>query len=300
MGDLQAIEDQLASMNEISNLGERFDPGDFTTLEPFLDALSAGDFIGAAAELEALSAQPDRPGSTDLAQEIAQIADAAGEVNPSLASALEDASEAILDGDQSTANSNLENAADQLRSAGQQANTMEKSAVLSAEILSAMDNLRAAAFAAGSPAGGGQPSNELVAGGGNPENPNAGQGSDSTAGDGTGAQTGEQIGNTGLLPRDTQGWPGDGGLGEYERIYAPTNLGGENGPALSLPGSGRTDELMQGEAPGTLPEPELSLVPYVDVFAQYEAVYRQAIESGQVPAHLRDMVQKYFLSLAQD
>jgi hypothetical protein len=298
--ELRAIENQLAATNDLSNIGEKVDPGNFTTLESFLEALSAGDFGEAAAQLEALSPKPEDPGSIDLANELAEVAGAAGEVNPSLASALENAAQSVFDGDQQAATSHLNNAAEQLRSAGQQANASEKTDALTADILAGMDKLQAAGLAANSPTGAGQPPAGAVEGSGNPDSAELSEGSGSAAGDGADGNTSEQIGNAGLLPNNTQGQPGDGGLGEYERIYAPTNLGGENGPELSLPESGLPGELIQGDAPGAVPEPELSLVPYVDVFAQYETVYRKAIETGQVPAHLRDMVQQYFLSLAPD
>ena len=40
-----------------------------------------------------------------------------------------------------------------------------------------------------------------------------------------------------------------------------------------------------------------SQVPYTQVFAEYANAYRQAIDSGQVPPQLRDLIRQYFSSL---
>ena len=51
----------------------------------------------------------------------------------------------------------------------------------------------------------------------------------------------------GNSPIQQNNGPGDGGEASYEQIYAPSRLGGEDGPQVDLPNSGEGGEVI-GEA----------------------------------------------------
>jgi hypothetical protein len=52
-----------------------------------------------------------------------------------------------------------------------------------------------------------------------------------------------------------------------------------------------------GEGPTTPGDPGKSLVPYSEVYSQYEQVNNQAIENGEVPAQFTQIIKNYFDSL---
>ena len=85
----------------------------------------------------------------------------------------------------------------------------------------------------------------------------------------------------------------------WSRRQAPRSIEqvhrGENGDNLGLPSSG-TDGDVVGTSPTTATD-GLSLVPYTNVFAQYQQFYYQAIENGQVPIQFYDLIRNYFISL---
>lgn len=85
------------------------------------------------------------------------------------------------------------------------------------------------------------------------------------------------------------------GQGQFEAIYAPQRIGGEGGAEIIL----ETD-------PGDLPAIEgefaenpfgQSLVPYNQVFGDYQNAANRALDSGYVPLGLRDVIRDYFTSL---
>ncbi|MDO9300213.1 MAG: hypothetical protein Q7T89_02475, partial [Anaerolineales bacterium] len=88
---------------------------------------------------------------------------------------------------------------------------------------------------------------------------------------------------------------GDGGESAYEQIYAPSLLGGAGGDTLGVPTSGEDGEVI-GASPTTAEDGE-SLVPYTEVYSQYNQFNRQAIENGEVPAQFMDLIRNYFSSL---
>ena len=120
----------------------------------------------------------------------------------------------------------------------------------------------------------------------------------SGSGSGKGTANSDTKGSeAGGKPIDQNNGPGDGGEAPYEPIYAPQRLGGSEGDTVTLPGSGDPTGEVTGQS-GTTPGSDTpSQVPYSQVFAQYANAYRQAIDSGQVPPHMRDLIRQYFSSL---
>jgi hypothetical protein len=93
----------------------------------------------------------------------------------------------------------------------------------------------------------------------------------------------------------TDNEPGDGGLREFEAIYAPQRLGGEGGPEMELPWGSDPGELVR-ELPSN-PEIGQSTVPYNQVYAVYYDAANQALEEQHIPLVLRGYVRDYFSSL---
>jgi hypothetical protein len=94
---------------------------------------------------------------------------------------------------------------------------------------------------------------------------------------------------------DPNNAPGDGGLREFEPLYAPQRLGGAGGPELELPPGGDPGELLR-ELPGE-PEVGQSTVPYNQIYAQYREAAGQALADQRIPLGLRQTVRDYFSSL---
>ncbi len=300
VNSLEIMADQRQPLENINTLRDQLRSGDLTNLEPFLDALSARDFENAAEKLDDLAAQLESLTSPIVARELEQVAAAAGEFEPTLARKLDEAAMAILQGDQTAARSNLQKRL--MWSAGPAGRILYR-----ANPQRSQRKSQPARSASAQPV---RPQGRLQVLGNYLEEVTVQDPSrmGRTKRRGLAKALAMAMG-TRLLARprdsgppsnDAENQPGNGGLEAYERIYAPSNLGGEDGPQIVLPNSGPTGDVIQGQSSGSAPEPELSRVPYVDVFATYAAVYRQAIEAGQVPPHLRDIVRKYFTSLAPD
>jgi hypothetical protein len=90
------------------------------------------------------------------------------------------------------------------------------------------------------------------------------------------------------------GLPGQGGEQHYDPIYAPERLGGEGGEHIVLPGP-QEGEREKGE--GGKGEEEKVLVPYEEVYTDYQAQAASALESSYIPLGLKEYVRDYFSSL---
>ena len=147
-------------------------------------------------------------------------------------------------------------------------------------------------------AGGGQQQNAQAAGQaqGSGQNPQTGTtgGAGSGRGSAQGAITG--AGPAGSSPIQQGNGPGDGGETNYEKIYAPSLLGGAGGPTVSLPSSGQSGDTT-GQGPAGLSDSGQSLVPYQQVYSQYQQSNQQAIENGSIPFEFMQTIRNYFNSL---
>ena len=86
------------------------------------------------------------------------------------------------------------------------------------------------------------------------------------------------------------------GASDFEPIYAPRNIGGENTEeAIFLESDPSDQPVIEGDFIDN-PEGEAQ-VPYDQVFQQYQETVNQALESDYVPLQLRDTVRDYFSSL---
>jgi hypothetical protein len=148
-------------------------------------------------------------------------------------------------------------------------------------------------------AGGGQQTAQTGTspGQGSNQNPQNGASAGAGSGKGTGQSPQSNGGEAGSKPIPQSNGAGDGGETSYEQIYAPTLLGGQGGPQVGLPDTPGENGEVIGQGPITPGQAGQSLVPYSQVFAQYEQVNRKAIENGQIPFEFTQIIRSYFDSL---
>jgi hypothetical protein len=289
-------------------------------LQSFGESLAGGDFLEAAQEIQSLDpAGMSAEEAAALADQLEEIAGALEATDVELAQQLRAAAAAIREGDAAAAQQALQRASRALAEAGQQIHQAQVAGQAAAQAAQGQQRVIQAGRSAqggqagnqpGSQAGqqpGNQPGGQASAGQG--QGQGAGQGSSQGSGSqpggnsGGGAGRGEGGGDSGPGPEagddpiQQDNGPGDGGERAYEPIYAPQHLGGSGGAEVAVPGSGQPGDQVLGQgntAPGS---PGDSSVPYVEVLPFYEEAYRQAIESGNVPVFLRDIVRAYFSSL---
>ena len=87
---------------------------------------------------------------------------------------------------------------------------------------------------------------------------------------------------------------------EYEPVFAPEHLGGEEGTPLSLPGQGDPGDTPMSEGEFAENPAGEAQVPYSEVYADYADAANEALEGEYVPLGLRDLVRDYFSSLDPD
>jgi hypothetical protein len=322
---LQALSDPQAQQmaQKLKETGSQLAGQEGSPLQSVGQALADGNTIAAASEFANLDpSNLSQAEAEALASQLQEMAQALASTNPGLASQLNAAAQALRNGDTAAAQQALSQAAQSLSQAGQQAifsqtagraaGQMQQGA---GQVLAAGGGGRAgqagqaSAQGAGSNQGGqanGQPGAGSGSGqGGQTSAQGAGsnQGGQANGQPGAGSGSGQDAGDApatgseaGSAPIPQNNAPGDGGETAYEQIYAPTLLGGEGGPEVGLPGSGE-DGTVIGEGPSTPAEPGESLVPYDQVYPQYEQANRQAIENSEVPVQFMQIIRNYFDSL---
>jgi hypothetical protein len=93
--------------------------------------------------------------------------------------------------------------------------------------------------------------------------------------------------------------PGDGGQTTYEPIYTPYRVGGLGGPQATLPnqGDGQPGQEVVGQGPSDQQNSGQVNVPYNEVFPAYRDTAYSAMDNGDYPSELQDVVRQYFSSL---
>ena len=294
---LQVLSDprsqQLAQ--QLKGTGSQLAAQEGSPLQAVGQSLAEGDTLSAASKLANMNVSNLSQAEADqLASQLESMAQSLASTNPQLASQLNNAAQALRNGDTATAQQALAQAAQSLAQAGQQAAFSQTAG----QVAQQMQQGAGQVLAAG---GGGQASQGDQAsaqgqggqGSGQVGQTSVGAGSGSGNGAGESASAG---GEAGSAPIPQNNAPGDGGERAYEQIYAPTLLGGEGGPSVALPDSGE-DGTVIGEGPSTPGEPGQSLVPYDQVYAQYDQANRQAIENSEVPVQFMQIIRNYFDSL---
>ncbi len=289
---LQALTDAQAgeTAQDLQQAGNELATQKSSPLQSVGEQLANGNPIAAASELANLDLSRLSPEQTaQTAQQLKQLAEAIQNSNPQLAQQLNQAAQALQNGDMAAAQQAIKQAAQSMAQTGQQ-QAMNQAAAQAAR---QMQQGAGQVIAAG---GGGQTA-QTGQGSGASQQPQNGQGSGAGASHGQGDSPQGNGSEAGASPIPQNNGAGAGGETSYEQIYAPRLLGGEGGPQVSLnTGNGEEGEVI-GQGPTTPGAEGQSLVPYTEVFGQYEEANRRAIENGTIPFEFTQIIRNYFDSL---
>lgn len=284
---LQALTNPQAAqtVQSLQQAGTQLAGQEGSPLQSVGEQLANGNPIAAASELANLDASQLSPEqAAQMAGQLQQMAEGVAASNPQLAGQLNQAAQALQNGDSAAAQQALSQAAQTMTQAGQGQAMNQAASQAAGQMQQGAGQVIAA--------GGGQ--NAAQTGAGSSQG-SSGQGAGSGAG--TGNNPNAQSGEAGPSPIPQNNQPGDGGETSYEQIYAPNLLGGEGGPQVGLnSGSGEQGEVI-GQGPITPGGEGQNLVPYTEVFGRYEEINRRAIESGQIPFEFTQIIRNYFDSL---
>jgi hypothetical protein len=293
---MQALSDPQAEQaaQALQNAGQELAGQEGSPLQQAGENLAQGNYVAAANDLSNLDLGQLTPEKAQqLADQLQSTAESLQSTNPELASELQNAAEALRNGDAAAAQEALNRAAESLAQTGQQIAASQTAQQAASQLQQGVGEVLAAG---GGQAG--QPSNGQAGtqpGGSNQNGGQAGGSGSGTGSEGTqGTQPGSEAPNA---PIPQNNGPGDGGEQPYEQIYAPSLLGGEDGPEVGLPPDGQGDGEIVGTGPTTPGDPSQSLVPYNEVYSQYEQANRQAVESGSIPYQFMQIIRSYFDSL---
>lgn len=256
------------------------------------EKLAQGNTVGAATDLANTDVSKlNAAQSQALANQLEQMSQALASTNPQLAADLKAAAQALKNGDSAKAQQALDKAAQSLANAGQQVAQSQAAGQAAQQMQQGAGQMLAAG-------GGGQQQTAQSGQGQGQGSSQNGQNGSSNSGSGHGQSQGSSGAGqeAGASPIPQGNGPGNGGESAFEQIYAPTFLGGNGGQLLPLPNSGQQGQTI-GQGPTTPGSPGQSLVPYQQVYSQYDQSYHQAIESGNIPFAFLDTIRNYFDSL---
>lgn len=283
LAELQEATEQATGLNEVAE-----SLNDFNSTQDLAEALENQNMTQAEEMLESMAqeALANPPAAAEMAQALRQAAQTARQAgNEELAQALEQAAQALEQAAQNGDAQALEQAGDALAEAGQLGNQEALEQALG-NIQQAKEQL--AQQGAGATAGRGNLQSipgEGRGGGAGREDPGSGA-------DGLTAEQG--------APdfMETDNGPNQGQTGEYESLAVPQHLGGEGGPIVKPEEQGATGGLPIGEAPiNPEQEPGASVVPYNEVYGEYNEAAGEALENSYIPLGMKGYVREYFGSL---
>jgi hypothetical protein len=265
----------------------------------------AGDDYGAAVEaLASLAEQLPQMAPQELASTAERLEAMAASLegaSPELAQALRDAAEAMRRGDIDAAQEALRQAGAQMREIGQRIEAQEATERALAQIQEGRREIAQSGQPQGSQQGEGQ-QGQSGQGQGQEGQGGQGQGQQSTGSSGSGSGDADGEGGEGP-PQDPAGpiqpnQPGQEGQTSYDPVYDPERLGegGGEGEQVEIPGEGEGGPAT-GESEGTPPEEGEALVPYNEVYTDYQAQAASALESSYIPRGLKAYVRAYFSAL---
>jgi hypothetical protein len=241
-----------------------------------------------------------------LADQLDQTAEQLEETNPETAQAMREAAEALRNGDTEAAREALERAGESVAQAGERAEQSQAARQASGQVQRAQQGIAQAGQTGQGQNGQGQ--------NGQGQNGQGQQGQGGQGQQGNGGQNGQGQGSSGAGTGEGNGQaqggqaggqvgqnngPGDGGERAYEPIYSPYRLGGSGGPDATLPNQGNGDpgDDVVGQGPTNPQNSGEVRVPYNRVFNDYRDNAYSAIDQGDYPPELRDVVKDYFSSL---
>lgn len=222
-----------------------------------------------------------------LAEDLADAAASLQESSPELAQQLDDAANALREGD-------LDAAQEALREGGATLEQQGREQAAAQQAAEAAEQLRqrrqAVAEAGGDPAGGddnGQPGNGQAIG--------ADEGEGETG-------DGPAVGQDGATGQEGQAAAPGPGLGSGPNVFAPEfpDLSAFDGIEVELPAECRLDPELCGPLIDLLPaelREERSVVPYRQVYREYRRAAYEALDTDFIPAGMQELVRDYFSSL---
>lgn len=289
---LQALSGEQAqqSLQTLKETGSSLAAQEGSPLESVGKEMANGNLANAASELANMDlSQMNSEELQQTAEQLQAMANAVASTNPQLAQELSNAAQAIQNGELTEAQQSLANASSQMVQAGQQVAASQMASQAAGQVQQGAGQIIAA--------GGNQSAqgNASMPGQGNPQSGQTNGGAGAGSGSGDAPDSNQAGGEAGSSPIQQNNGAGDGGESAYEQIYAPSLLGGAGSDSLGLPTSGE-----EGDVVGTSPsnaEDGQSLVPYTEVYSQYNQFNRQAVENGEVPAQFMDIIRAYFDSL---
>jgi hypothetical protein len=289
---LKSLSNQQAAQTQqaLTQTGSSLAAQEGTPLEAVGKDLAKGNFASAASKLANMDLSQMTPEQLQqLAEQLEAMAESLAATNPQLAQQLTEAAQAIRNGDTAAAQQAMSSAASQMVQAGQQVTAAQMATQAAGQLQQGAGQIVAA--------GGGQNPSQggAMAQGQNQQNGQSNGGSGSGAGTGSAPQSNQVGGEASSSPIEQNNGAGDGGESAYQQIYAPALLGGAGGDTLGVPTSGEDGDVI-GTSPTTAEDGE-SLVPYTEVYSQYNQFNRQALENGEVPVQFMDVVRNYFGSL---
>ena len=283
-----------------------------------LQKRDAPDFQQQAEELEKKMQEMDpaeREKLSKFFEEMAKSLEKAG--NPNLAGDLNKVSQAIGSSGQAGAEA-MANLSEQL---SQQLASEEAAIRLAGDLTKGLSSAKGKVLATANGLGKGtapagtansQGSNSSGNPGQSAGSNNAGNGGGSGSGSGGGksgndAGSGSSNQTSGMNGQTKVGGPGSSGLsgnggsreGHWDQVYVPNGRvgnGGEESRVSGSAGNSSGDSTMV-DAAGGLAQGG-SLLPYSEVFTQYEAEARESMDKEYVPDNLKALVREYFLDLS--
>jgi hypothetical protein len=289
---LKALDNQQAAQTQqaLTQTGSSLASQEGSPLEAVGKDLAKGNLAKAASKLANMDlSKMSAEELQKLAEQLDATAKSLAATNPQMAQQLANAAQAIRSGDMAAAQQAMSSAASQMAQAGQQITAAQMANQAAGQLQQGAGQVLAA--------GGGQTPTQggAMAQGQNQQSGQSNGGSGSGAGTGSAPQSNQPGKEASSAPIEQNNGAGDGGESTYQQIYAPSLLGGAGGDTLGVPTSGEDGKVI-GTSPTTAKDGQ-SLVPYTEVYSQYNQFNRQALENGEVPAQFTDVVRNYFSSL---
>jgi hypothetical protein len=291
---LKSLSNQQAAQTQqaLTQTGSSLASQEGSPLEAVGKDLANGNFASAASKLANMDLSQMTPEQLQkLAEQLDATAKSLAATNPQIAQQLANAAQAIRSGDITAAQQAMSSAASQMVQAGQQVTASQMATQAVGQLQQGAGQI-VAAGGGQNPSQGGAMAQQA---GSSQQNGQSNGGSGSGSGTGSAPQSNQPGSEASSAPIEQNNGAGDGGESAYQQIYAPSLLGGAGGDTLGVPTSGEDGEVI-GTSPTTAEDGQ-SLVPYTEVYSQYNQFNRQALENGEVPVQFMDVVRNYFGSL---
>lgn len=326
LADAEAELRQLAAENDVSQLTEQLQAASSSLAgsqsgQEVGESLGEGNLAEAGQQMSELAEQlPTLTAAeqAELAESLAETSAAVAETDPGLAQQMNEAAEALQNGDTAGAQEALQQASTTLQEAGQQQATAQQAQAAADQLSEG----QTAVAQAGQEGTDGETSVEATndqngnngegqgnqgqnsngegegEGGEGSQQANAGQEGQGDGGQGEGPQGGSASQQNGA---GTPGGAGEGG-GPAETVFVPEfiDLSGIEGQQVELPTECVVDPTSCGilleETPTDITD-EQAIVPYSEVYGSYRDAAYEALSEDYVPLGLKGYIRDYFSSL---